>query len=89
MDEQVMVLLEHLDMEINKKCLELQQRKRQAALNRLFVLLCIFLLIVPVCLVFIGVNLISILAPLVLFFSVGLLILSPVLFSKDMEEALL
>lgn len=88
MDENVTRLLVNLDDELERKCFALKQKRQQATLQRLFVLVCTLMLVVPVALVFVGVNLVTICAPTIIFFAVGLLILSPVLLEKNMEELL-
>lgn len=86
MDNQVERLLAGLDDEMEVKCTEIRQKKAQAVLHRLFILLCGLLLVVPVVMVFLGLNLFTVFVPVILFFTIGFLLLSPVLLTNDREE---
>lgn len=72
-----------LDDEIDKKCFELRQRRTEKFLQRLFIIICAFLVIVPCTLVFAGVNLWTLCVPVILFFIVSLGALSPLLLNKS------
>lgn len=83
MNDNAELMLSKLDGELNRKCTELRQKKKQAAQQRLFLAACIALLVIPVTLVFFGVNLLTVCAPVVIFLAVGLLLMSPALLTKQ------
>lgn len=80
--EKIEILLTTLEPEIEKKCMEIQRKKRERTFTRLFVTLMMMLLIIPPVLVFAGVNLLTIFLP-VIFIAIGFLVLSPILMSKE------
>ena len=79
--DNVEILLVTLEPEINKKCMELRQKKHEKAMAAVFLLLAGVMLVVPAFLVFVGVKLITIFIPII-FTAVCLLALSPLLISK-------
>ena len=79
--EKIECLLDSLEPEIEKKCTELRHKRREKMLSKLFVALMAAVLVIPPALVFAGVNMLTILSPL-LFIAAGFLILSPLVVSK-------
>lgn len=73
-------MLENLAPDIERKCEELQAVRKERLQTRVFALLCAMVMIVPVLLVFAGVSLTVLIAPL-LFMSLSVILLLPVLLS--------
>lgn len=71
-----------LSPEIDRKCEEMKQARREKARVRLFVLLCVAVVIIPTMFVFFGLSLTSLLTP-VAFMGIALLILSPILINQQ------
>ncbi|MDO4318059.1 MAG: hypothetical protein Q4C48_07610 [Lachnospiraceae bacterium] len=78
-------LIQNLTPDIDKKCEELQARRKEKLQTRLFALLCAFVAVVPALLVFIGLSLTVLIAP-VLFMSLSIVTLLPVLLHEQTEE---
>ena len=76
--EKIELLLDSLEPEIEKKCTEIRQKKREKVLAKLFVDLVAAILILPPILVFTGVNVLTIFMP-ILFIAAGFVVLSPLL----------
>lgn len=70
-----------LEPEIENKCSEIRQRKRERLATRLFILLGAAILTVPTLLVFMGISFLTVLMPLILIGAVFML-LSPILFNR-------
>ncbi len=83
MDHNLDQLLNSLDDEMDKKCFELRQKRTEKFLQRLFMIICAFLVIVPCMLVFAGINLWTLCMPAVLFFVISLGVLSPLLLNSN------
>ena len=73
-------MLENLAPDIERKCEELQAVRKERLQTRVFALLCAMVMIVPALLVFAGVSLTVLIAPLV-FMSLSVILLLPVLLS--------
>ncbi|MFA6808717.1 MAG: hypothetical protein WCR27_06970 [Eubacteriales bacterium] len=84
MDEKLDYLLLTLDGEIEKKCFEIKKRKIEQRLENLFALACGLFLIVPILLIFAGVNLLSISFPIILFLTFSMLALSPIILNNNL-----
>lgn len=65
---------------IEQKCAELQTARKERLQSRLFVLLCAMVVLIPALLVFAGVSLTVLIAPLA-FMALSVLLLLPVLLS--------
>lgn len=76
-------MMYNLDFEINKKCIELQGKNTEKLLTRLFILGCLFLLSIPFIMFFTGVNLLILFIPVVIFFSISILFLSPIIIGEN------
>ncbi len=73
-------LLDDLAPAIAQKCGELRAARRERLLSRGFVLLCVMVALIPALLVFAGVSLTLLIAPLA-FLSLSVVLLLPVLLS--------
>ena len=73
-------MLENLAPDIERKCEELQAVRKERLQTRAFALLCAMVMIVPALLVFAGVSLTVLIAPLA-FMSLSVILLLPVLLS--------
>ena len=73
-------MLENLAPDIEQKCKELQAVRKERLQTRVFALLCAMIVIVPALLVFAGVSLTILIAPLA-FMSLSVILLLPVLLS--------
>ncbi|MGE5631021.1 MAG: hypothetical protein ACM3TR_07995 [Caulobacteraceae bacterium] len=82
MDKKLDCLLLALDDEIEKKCCEIKRKRAEQRMTRLFVLVCSLFVTVPVLLVFAGINLFSLSVPVLLFLSISMFALSPIIFSS-------
>lgn len=71
-----------LSPEIEKKCMEINQKKREKRLERLFVLLAVAFLFIPTALIFFGVSIWTIFIPII-FIGAGFLILSSILTNEN------
>ena len=71
-------LINTLAPEIDRKCEELRELRKEKIQNRLFILLCMAVIIIPALLVFIGVSLTIIIVP-ILFMSLCVVLLLPTL----------
>ena len=80
MNEKTERMLAALSPAIDQKCEELRAARREQLHTRLFALLCAMVALVPALLVFFGVSLTVLIAPL-LFMSLSVLLLLPVLLS--------
>ena len=70
---------------IEQKCAELQTARKELLQSRLFVLLCAMVVLIPALLVFAGVSLTVLIAPLA-FMALSVLLLLPVLLSGKAEN---
>ena len=59
------IMLTALEPEIDRKCLEIRQRKSERMLTRLFIMITAAVLIIPVLLVFLGVGLMTVFAVII------------------------
>ena len=83
--EKVDALIKSLEPEIDLKCAEIRQKKNERFLTKLFIIISAMFLVIPAVLVFFGISLIAIFAP-VLFVSAVFLAAMPILVRKG-EEA--
>lgn len=74
-----------LSPEIDRKCAELQEARREKRNTGVFVLLCIMAILVPTLFVIFGLSLTTLLVP-VIFTAVAFLILSPILINQTQQE---
>ncbi len=80
MNSNVDRMINNLTPTIEQKCEELQIARKERLQSRLFILLCAMVVFIPALLVFAGVSLIILIAPLV-FMALSVLLLLPVLLS--------
>ena len=73
-------MMEQLAPAIDQKCQELQAARKERLESRIFVLLCGMVALIPALLVFAGVSLTMLIAPLA-FMSLSVILLLPVLIS--------
>ena len=73
-------MLVNLAPDIDQKCEEIKAARKERLQSRAFVLLCIMVAVIPALLVFAGVSLTALIAPLV-FMSLSVILLLPVLLS--------
>ena len=73
-------MISNLTPAIEQKCAELQTARKERLQSRLFVLLCAMVVLIPALLVFAGVSLTVLIAPLA-FIALSVLLLLPVLLS--------
>ena len=73
-------MLNNLAPDIERKCKELQAARKERLQTRIFALLCAMVVIVPALLIFAGVSLTVLIAPLI-FMSLSVVLLLPVLLS--------
>ena len=75
-------MLDELAPAIEQKCEELQTARKERLQGRIFVLMCAMVVLIPALLVFAGVSLTVLIAPLA-FMSLSVLLLLPVLLSGN------
>lgn len=75
-------VIESLTPSIDKKCREIKAQRKDKILTRLFVLLCIAMIIIPVLFVVFGISLAIFIAP-VLFMCVCVVVLLPVIINVN------
>ena len=80
MNSNVDRMISNLTPAIEQKCAELQTARKERLQSRLFVLLCAMVVLIPALLVFAGVSLTVLIAPLA-FMALSVLMLLPVLLS--------
>lgn len=85
MDNRLNDLLLSLDDEIEKKCFEIKQKRREKALQRFFILACVLFVFLPFLFVLMGVNFLALCVPAAVFLAVSILILVLLLFSNNTE----
>lgn len=73
-------MIDNLTPAIDQKCAELRAARKERLEARLFVLLCAMVVLIPALLVFAGVSLTALIAPLA-FLSLSVILLLPVLLS--------
>ena len=78
MNSNVDRMISNLTPAIEQKCAELQTARKERLQSRLFVLLCAMVVLIPALLVFAGVSLTVLIAPLA-FMALSVLLLLPVL----------
>ncbi len=76
-------LIDVLNYEIEQKCLELKENRRNILLKRIFFLGCALSIIIPVLDVFIGYFIIPVLIPIVVFQAVSLILFMPVILNLN------
>jgi len=79
---QVDRMMAALEPDINKKCEEIKEARREKVLARFFVLLSIALVTIPTLLIFFGISLVSLVVPTTLI-TVAFLLLSPILMNQQ------
>jgi len=77
-------LLISLEDEIDKKCFQIKEKKKEETKTRLFLLACFLFLLLPFLLLYLGISLLAFCFPVILFLAVSMIALLPVLF-KNME----
>ena len=80
MNSNVDRMISNLTPAIEQKCAELQTARKERLQSRLFVLLCAMVVLIPALLVFAGVSLTVLIAPLA-FMALSVLLMLPVLLS--------
>lgn len=80
MNSNVDRMISNLTPAIEQKCAELQTARKERLQSRLFVMLCAMVVLIPALLVFAGVSLTVLIAPLA-FMALSVLLLLPVLLS--------
>ena len=80
MNSNVDRMISNLTPAIEQKCAELQTARKERLQSRLFVLLCAMVVLIPALLVFAGVSLTVLIAPLA-FMALSVLLLLPVMLS--------
>lgn len=75
-------MLFKLQGEIDKKCSEIKQEKAKAMWEKLFLLTCVLFIVLPVVLIFAGVNLLAVLMPVAVYLSICIFIFSPIILNN-------
>ena len=85
MDNKLHILLLSLDDEIEKKCFEIKEQKKEQAFKKLFGICCIVFLILPIVAFMFGMQLLNALITLAIFNSIFILVVFPLIFSNKTE----
>lgn len=80
MDKNLKKLLCNLEPEINKKCFEIQEKKRERRIQRVFILASILLLTIPSFLIMLG---ISMFIGIVCFILIALVVMLPFVIKEE------
>lgn len=80
MNSKVDRMINNLTPTIEQKCEELQMARKERLQSRLFILLCAMVVLIPALLVFAGISITILIAPLA-FMALSVLLLLPVLLS--------
>ncbi len=83
MNKNLEKLLCNLEPEINKKCFEIKEKKREKMMQRLFILASIQLLIIPSLLIIIGISILSMLIGIVSFTQITLVVMLPLAIKEE------
>lgn len=78
-------MLDNLSPAIEQKCEELKTARKERIQARIFVMLCAMVVLIPALLVFAGVSLTMLVAPLI-FMSLSVVMLLPVLLSGNVAK---
>lgn len=78
-------MIDNLTPAIEQKCEQLQNARKERLQSRIFVLLCAMVVLIPALLVFVGVSLTVLIAPLA-FMSLSVVLLLPVLLTGKVPE---
>jgi len=79
MDKKLEAMLESLDIDIERKCFELQQKRHDVAMKRVFMVCCMLFIIVPATLVLFGLSIITSITWTTIFILVCAAVLLPVI----------
>ena len=83
MDKNIEILLYNLEPEINKKCYEIQENKKEKILRKLFIITSILLLVIPSFLIILNINIWRLIIGVLCFISVSLIIMLPIVLIED------
>ena len=79
MDKKLDTMLNSLDEEIERKCFELQNKRHEATMKRIFMICNMLFVIVPVTLVFLGMSILAFITWAAIFILASVVILAPVM----------
>jgi len=85
MDDDAERMIARLSPSINRKCEELQEKRKALSGYRTFVFLCVLMLAFPVAFLFFGFSLVLLVVP-VTFTAIAFLMLSPILINQQGEN---
>jgi len=83
-NENLDILIISIDDEIERKCYELKQKHIQKIMKLIFLLTCGLLLVIPLVLVFAGINILVYLLPAAIIIGIALLILLPLVLDNKL-----
>lgn len=78
-------MLAALSPELDRKCAELQEARREKRNIDIFILLCVMAILVPTLFVIFDLSLTTLLVP-VIFIAIAFFILSPILINQNQQE---
>lgn len=85
MNQNADLLIKSLTPDINNKCEELKAMRKEKIQTRIFALLCATVIVIPALLVFAGVSLTLLVAPII-FMCMSVVILLPILLDGQSKE---
>lgn len=80
--------LKDIDVEIEKKCMEIKEKRKEKRLNILFLICCNFILVIPVVMICSGIQIVNVLLAFLIIGIIGLAIfaITKILGGKRYEE---
>lgn len=82
MDDKLNNLLVNVNDEVERKCHQIKERKKDEKNKKIFAIACLLLLTIPFLLILIGINIITILVPVVVFLVISMIVLSPIVLNN-------
>ncbi|SHH92295.1 hypothetical protein [Clostridium grantii] len=81
MDKKDQLIL-NLQGEIQRKCVEISEKKSEEMWTKFFILGCILFITLPIITIFIGINLLLLASPVIIYFAFCLLVLIPIMLNN-------
>ncbi len=85
MDKDLQNLLCNLETDIDKKCFEIKQKRREKKLQRLFIIISILLLIIPSMLILLNINIWGIIFSAIVIISIIVIAMLPIALKEEVR----
>lgn len=83
MDKNIEKLLYNLEPEINKKCHEIRENKKEKNMKKLFIFTSILLLILPSSLIILNISIWRLIIGMISFISISIIVMLPMALKED------